>query len=110
MDAAVLLDAEERVAAWPNVTDSDVVSEVLSGYQIPVQVDDTSVLYDEDRQLLIQRGTDWRFLQHLARAQRRPLLLRVRRRARSRSSRTSPRPTSAARRSPTSSCCRTAAA
>ena len=66
MDAAVLLDAEERVAAWPNMTDSDVVSQVLSGYQIPVQADDTSVLYDEDRQLLMQRATDWRFLQHLA--------------------------------------------
>ena len=66
MDAAVLLDAEERVAAWPNVTASDVVSQVLSGYRIPVQADDTAVLYDEDRQLLMQRGTDWRFLQHLA--------------------------------------------
>jgi late control gene D protein (GPD) len=67
MDAAVLLDAEERIAAWPNMTDSDVVAEVLSGYQIPVRADDTAVLYDEDRQLLMQRGTDWRFLQHLAR-------------------------------------------
>ena len=66
MDAAVMLDAEERVVAWPNVKDSDVVSQVLSGYQIPVQAEDTSVLYDEDRQLLVQRGTDWRFLQHLA--------------------------------------------
>jgi Phage tail baseplate hub (GPD) len=67
MDAAVMLDAEERVVAWPNVTDSDVVSQILSGYQIQVQVDDTAVLYDEDRQLLMQRATDWRFLQHLAR-------------------------------------------
>jgi hypothetical protein len=66
MDAAVMLDAEERVAAWPNMKDSDVVSQVLSGYQITVQADDTSVLYDEDRQLLMQRATDWRFLQHLA--------------------------------------------
>src|SRR4051794_36597899 len=65
MDAAVMLDAEERVAAWPNAKDSDVVSEVLSGYQIPVEADDTPVLYDEDRQLLMQRSTDWRFLQHL---------------------------------------------
>ncbi len=67
MDAAVLLDAEERVAAWPNMTDSDVVSQILSGYRIPVEADDTAVRYDEDRQLLMQRGTDWRFLQHLAR-------------------------------------------
>jgi hypothetical protein len=66
MDAAVLLDAEERVAAWPNMTDSDVVSQILSDYQIAVQADETSVRYDEDRQLLMQRATDWRFLQHLA--------------------------------------------
>ena len=67
MDAAVMLDAEERVAAWPNMKDSDVVTQVLSGYQLAAQVDDTPVTYDEDRQLLMQRGTDWRFLQHLAR-------------------------------------------
>jgi hypothetical protein len=66
MDAAVTLDAEERVVAWPNAKDSDVVSQIVSAYQITVQADDTSVLYDEDRQLLIQRATDWRFLQHLA--------------------------------------------
>lgn len=66
MDAAVLLDAVERVAAWPNMKDSDVVSQVLSGYQIPVLVEDTSVLYDEDRQRLTQRATDWRFVQYLA--------------------------------------------
>lgn len=66
MDAAVTLDAEERVVAWPNVKDSDVVSQILSTYQIPAEVDDTAVLYDEDRQLLMQRATDWRFLQFLA--------------------------------------------
>lgn len=66
MDAAVMLDAEERVVAWPNMKDSDVVSQVLSGYQITAQADDTAVVYDEDRQLLVQRATDWRFLQHLA--------------------------------------------
>jgi hypothetical protein len=66
MDAAVLLDASERVAAWPNMTDSDVVTQVLAGYQIPCEADDTPVRYDQDRQLLMQRGTDWRFLQHLA--------------------------------------------
>lgn len=67
MDAAVLLDAEERVAAWPNMTAGDVASDVLSGYQIALEADDTPVLYDEDRQLLVQRATDWRFLQELAR-------------------------------------------
>ncbi len=67
MDAAVLLDAEERIAAWPNMKESDVVADVLAGYQIAAAVDDTAVVFDEDRQQLVQRGTDWRFLQHLAR-------------------------------------------
>jgi hypothetical protein len=67
MDAAVLLDAEERVAAWPNMKDSDVVSQVLSGYGITADVRDTLVQHDEDRQRLTQRATDWRFLQRLAR-------------------------------------------
>src|SRR5262249_48688856 len=66
MDAAGMLDAEERVKAWINLKASDVASEVLSGYQIPADVEDTAVVYDEDRQLLMQRATDWRFLQHLA--------------------------------------------
>src|SRR5262245_20347703 len=32
MDAAVVLDAEERIVAWPNMKDSDVVTQVLSSY------------------------------------------------------------------------------
>jgi hypothetical protein len=67
MDAAVVLDAEEKIAAWPNAKDSDVVSQILSGYQINAEADDTPVQYDEDHQRLTQRATDWRFLQHLAR-------------------------------------------
>jgi hypothetical protein len=67
MDAAVVLDAHERVATWPNMTDGDVVAQILAAYRIPVQAADTPVRYDDDRQLLVQRATDWRFLQHLAR-------------------------------------------
>jgi len=67
MDAAVLLDAEEKIAAFPNMTDSDAAQQIVSAYQLTLEADDTSVNYDEDRQLLIQRGTDWRFLQQLAR-------------------------------------------
>lgn len=67
MDAAVVLDAEEKIAAWPNAKDSDVVTQILSGYQINAEADDTPVQYDEDHQRLTQRATDWRFLQHLAR-------------------------------------------
>lgn len=66
MDAGVLLDAEERVAAWPDMSDSDVAAEILARYDISVQAESTPVVYEEDRQRLTQRATDWRFLQHLA--------------------------------------------
>jgi hypothetical protein len=66
MDAAVVLDAEEKIAAWPNAKDSDVVGQILSGYQIESRAEDTQTQYDEDRHRLTQRATDWRFLQHLA--------------------------------------------
>lgn len=66
MDAGVLLDAEERVAAWPGMSDSDVATEILSRYDISLEAEATTVVYDEDRQRLTQRATDWRFLQHLA--------------------------------------------
>jgi hypothetical protein len=67
IDAAVVLDAEEKVATWPNMTDSDVVSEVMGTYQITVRAESTPVNHEEDRQLLVQRETDWSFLQRLAR-------------------------------------------
>jgi phage protein D len=66
MDAGVLLDAEERVAAWPDMSDSDVVAEILARYDIPLESETTPVVYDDDRQRLTQRASDWRFLQHLA--------------------------------------------
>lgn len=67
MDAAALLDAEERVAVFADMTDSDAAQQILSGYQITLQATDTNISYDADRQPLMQRATDWRFLQHLAR-------------------------------------------
>ena len=66
MDAAVALDAEDRVAAWPGATDSEVVEQIVSGYQLDARVEPTSVVHDEDGQRLTQRATDWRFVQHLA--------------------------------------------
>lgn len=67
MDAAVTLDAEEKVAAWPGATDSEVVEQIVSGYQLDARVERTPVQHDEDGQRLTQRATDWRFVQLLAR-------------------------------------------
>lgn len=66
MDAAVVLDAEERIAAYPDVSDQEAAEQILNRYQIPLTSDSTASRQTEDGQLLVQRGTDWQFLKRLA--------------------------------------------
>ncbi len=67
MDAAMLLDAEERVASYPDALDSDAFEEILGRYDIPAVVEPTDARHKQDRQLLMQRETDWQFVRRLAR-------------------------------------------
>lgn len=67
MDAAVLLNAEERVQAYPDMTDSDAAEQVFQRYGINFSGSPTSARHEEAKQLLVQRGTDWEFVQRLAR-------------------------------------------
>ena len=67
MDAAVLLEAHERVAAYPDATDAEAVEDVFRRYGIPLTTERTPARYEERRQLLVQRGTDWAFIRQLAR-------------------------------------------
>ncbi len=66
-DPAILLDAEERVASYPDASDADAAQEILSRYGIALQATATDAQSAKDDQLLIQRSTDWRFLNDLAR-------------------------------------------
>ena len=68
MDATVLMHLDEKVKAWPNMTDSDVVSSIFSdsNYSFTPVVESTESTREENDQTLIQRGTDIQFLQHLA--------------------------------------------
>ncbi len=67
MDAVVVLDAEERIEAWPNKSDSQVAEEVFARYNLATRVERTAATHEEDRQLLVQRGSDWSFVRRLAR-------------------------------------------
>jgi hypothetical protein len=66
MDAAVILDAEERIAAYPDMSDQEAAEQILNRYQIPLVSDTTATRQNEDEQLLVQRGTDWTFLKRLS--------------------------------------------
>ena len=65
-DHATILQAEERIAAYPDATDSEAVEQVFRRYRLPVRVEDTPARYTEDEHLLVQRGSDWAFVQMLA--------------------------------------------
>jgi hypothetical protein len=67
MDAAVLLNAADRAAVYPDASDREAVEEVLSRYQIALQGEDTPARFRADDQLLVQRETDWQFARRLAR-------------------------------------------
>lgn len=67
MDAAVLMNAEERVASFPDATDTDAAEQIFGRYGLAFDGEATNAQHEEQRQLLVQRGTDWEMVQRLAR-------------------------------------------
>lgn len=68
MDPTVLMNLDERVKAWPNMSDSDVANSIFSSgdYRFTPIVASTSWRRQENDQTLTQRGTDMQLLQQLA--------------------------------------------
>lgn len=67
MDASVLLHAEERAASYPDMTDTEAAEEVFGRYNITFSGEPTNARHQVDKQLLVQRSTDWDFVRRLAR-------------------------------------------
>lgn len=66
MDAAALMNASERTASYPDVTDADAAKDVFGKYGFDLSPTATNTKHEEKTQLLMQRSTDWRFVQKLA--------------------------------------------
>lgn len=66
MDTSVLMSLEEKVATWPNLSDSDIVQQIVSGYGVQVNVDSTPTVHQENDTTIIQRNTDIQFVRELA--------------------------------------------
>jgi len=68
MDPTVLMNLDEKVKAWPNMSDSDIATAIFSdgAYGFQPVVDTTQWRRQEDDQTINQRGTDIQFLQRLA--------------------------------------------
>jgi len=67
MDATCLMNLEEKIQDWPNQSDSDIATQIISSYGLQPQVQDTSVIHDDKVSTIIQRDTDMQFLKRLAR-------------------------------------------
>lgn len=66
LDRTAEMDLEEKVAAWPGVSDSSIASSILASYGFAAEVDDTPAGFDADVHTVMQRATDWAFLRDLA--------------------------------------------
>ena len=67
VDRGALMDVEHSVRAWPEDTrDDEVVRELFDRWELEATVETSTITNAADEQLLVQRGSDWRFLQRLA--------------------------------------------
>jgi phage protein D len=67
MDTSVLMGLEEKVALWPDMSDSDIAQAIVSAYSgVTVVADSTTTVHQETDTTVIQRGTDLQFVRDLA--------------------------------------------
>lgn len=69
-DASWLMNLEEKVHEWSDISDSDIANDIFNGYGFtPADANaaDSSPTHTEDTHTLIQRGSDIQFLRTLAR-------------------------------------------
>jgi len=67
LDPSCLMSLEEKVKAWPNISDGDIAQQVFSQYKLKPKVEGTEVIHAEAMGTIIQRETDIQFLKRLAR-------------------------------------------
>ena len=67
LDPSCLMSLEEKVKAWPNMSDSDIAGQIFADYNLTPEVEDTGVTHDEAIATITQRDTDIQFLKRLAR-------------------------------------------
>jgi len=66
-DTSIAMDRETQTVLWADVADSDAVSSIFSRYGFTPDVEVTSAGHFETKHTLVQRDTDLRFVQRLAR-------------------------------------------
>ena len=66
IDTTVLMGLEEKIASWPNLSDSEIVEQILRAYDVETEVESTSTTHQENDTTITQRGTDIQFVREIA--------------------------------------------
>ena len=66
MDPSVLMYLEEKIRAWPDMTDADIADSVFGEYGFTAKVEPTQPARQDDDAPTVQRGSDIQFLRRLA--------------------------------------------
>ncbi len=66
VDRTLELDLEEKIHAWPGMSESAIAEAIFSDHGMTAQAEATPAGPDADVHTLIQRSTDWAFLRSLA--------------------------------------------
>jgi phage protein D len=65
-DTSVLLSLEEKIHTWKDMSDSDIVEQIVGAYGVTVQADSTATVHQESDTTIAQRGTDIQFVRERA--------------------------------------------
>lgn len=66
MDPTCIMNLEEKVVSWANVSDSEIARRIFDSYDFEAKVDPTPIEHREDQKTVMQRGTDIQLLKSLA--------------------------------------------
>ncbi|HYK05710.1 MAG TPA: contractile injection system protein, VgrG/Pvc8 family [Thermoanaerobaculia bacterium] len=67
VDTSVLMSMEEKVSIFANLSDSDIVQQIMTAYGVRVDADSTATVHAENDTTIVQRGSDIHFVRELAR-------------------------------------------
>ena len=67
IDTSVLLSLKEKVVAWPDLADHEIVERIVTPYGVTPRIDSTPTVHQEDDTVVMQRATDIQFIRELAR-------------------------------------------
>jgi phage protein D len=65
-DTSVLLSLEEKIATWKDMSDSDIVQQIVGAYGVSMQADSTATVHQETDTTIAQRSSDIQFVRELA--------------------------------------------